>query len=1118
MTIGAAGTLVNAAGSTQILNGAALQTITPNAQTFGAVSMTGTGGVSMVGTATFSSLSVSVGETFTLGGGAATSLTVTGALTNAGTLAFQSTAAVAAVLSLGANSSNSGTLTLGASNAAGTATFSMANGRTLNNAGGTVQVSASVGTVTVSSPGTLTLTGNQLDLNGLALHVSGFSTAVAHTLDPSDNLILDGTAAFSGGLTLNGAGALVTVTTQTLNVSGGTGLTLTNGTVTVTTGTLNATSGLTVTNGVVSATTGTVNTGASGINLAATGAISFTGAGALSSGAVTNAGTITLAGGTVATGAVTNTGTIAFGSVAGAAWTAAGFFNSSGAVNNAFANMISASGNVTLSGAFLTPDNSTLRMTGSPTNLNATGVQIGYFIANAAGTVTLTADLSLTKDLTIQTGTLASGNRTITLDGNWYNATGVITRFTPGTGIVEFTNGTEAAISGPNQWYNLRYDQPGGTLRMERNRTQRILAGGTFQAIGTPGRIALTRDTPADDGKDLNWPVGAAPDPTLMWQLDKTGTANLDFQRVDIWYCDARSNPIAYNDSPLFVTLKTVVPDDVPIGEQGLTCYAWFNGMTAVYSYTEDSDDDGRIDGIKVTAQGALNMDFSDLAVTVAGYDIDTAVGFNGFTGTIGSPDFYIHLVEKPYLDASRTPSWTMTNNTALKSNAAPPNDYVFVLNLSDPMIPADTVPPRIAYTLTVPSTADTFFAFNETVERAGGGPLRRADIPGSGSIAVPGSIGDGDVYGVVATYGVPDRCVNILAELALTVNAGITDQATPLYNWATDPVASAYITTTPSYPAGSLPNPISLTSNVHRISDLLVSVPPSDTVGAWSQVNPNSFFVWPLWAKDEAYVPGVPDVDYPLIPETDASGQYVGFVRRFDGTRFLRDQDFELQVEDATGLGNPELLYKSNIADLYRSVVPGIWLPTFSEADFSGLASYPFAGFTMETGVGGPPIWNYDFSASDPEIYDRGMLEFYFRLPGGPADLYAGRLDMDPDATIIPPDWYRRVRPFGIYIRDLVTQRGGVTILNNVIDPRIGERVRMNFSISKSGPVTITVFTLDGDVVRSLQRGTMTPGDYSVSWDGRNRAGDAVARGMYFIRIVAAGIDEIRKVMVVRY
>ncbi|HOX12536.1 MAG TPA: FlgD immunoglobulin-like domain containing protein, partial [Spirochaetales bacterium] len=1124
LDFGATGTTNNPANSSFDLNGAAAQVLTPNAQTFGAVSMTGTGGVSMVGTATFGSLSVSVGETFTLGGATATNLTVTGALANAGTLTFRSTAAVPAVLSLGLNSSNSGTFNLGASNAAGMATLSMANGRTLNNTGGTLQVVSSAGAVSIVSPGTMTLSGNQLDLNALTLHVSGFSTAVAHTLDPSDILILDGTATFSGGLTLDGAGALVDVGVQTLNVSGGTGFTLTDGDAQVTTGTINATSGLTITNGSVTATTGRINTGASALNLAAGGSIAFTGAGApsLSAGPVTNAGIITLAGGTASTGSVTNTGTITFDTAAGATWTAAGFVTSSGAINNTFSNTISTNGNVTISGTFATPLNSTLRMTGSPTNLNAT-IPLGNFIANAGGTITIAANLGLANDLTIQTGTLASGNFTITIAGNWTNATGVITAFTPGTGIVEFTDSALATVSGPNQWYNLRYNQPGGRIRFQRSNIQRIVAGGTFQAIGTiANHVTITRDDLGDDGADLNWLTGVPPNPVLMWQLDKTGTGNLDFQYVDVWYSDARSNPIAYNS--LYVTLRTVVPDGAPPLEQGLTCYAWFSGMTVVYSYTEDSDDDGRIDRIRVTAQGALNMDFSDLEITVTGYEIDTTVYPSGFSGTVGDADFYIHLVEKPYLDSSRTPSWTMTNNTALKSNAAFPNDYTLVLNLADPMIPADTVPPRIAYTLAVPSTPDVFFAFNERVERAGGGVLTAAEIPGSVSVSLPGLIGDGDVYGVLAAYGGNFSIANIVGELARTVNAGITDQAVPLYDWSTDPVASAYITTVPDYPAGSLPNPISLTSNTHRVSDLLVSVPPSDTVGAWSYsggANADSFFVWPLWAKDEAYVPGVPDVDYPTIPELDASGQYVGFVRLFDGSRFLRDQDFDLQVEDALGLGSaPQILYKSDVSAAYLSAVPGIWLPTYAEPDFSGLASYPFTGFVSNlTGTGTTPIWDYSFLASDPEIYDRARFEFYFRLPGPyPADLYAGRLDMDPDATAIPADWYRRVRPFGILIRNVVTQKGGVSILNNVIDPTTGERTRLHYTIGQAGPVTITVFTLDGDVVRSLQRGTMTPGDYTASWDGRNRAGDPVARGMYFIRIVAPGIDEIRKVMVVRY
>ena len=38
-----------------------------------------------------------------------------------------------------------------------------------------------------------------------------------------------------------------------------------------------------------------------------------------------------------------------------------------------------------------------------------------------------------------------------------------------------------------------------------------------------------------------------------------------------------------------------------------------------------------------------------------------------------------------------------------------------------------------------------------------------------------------------------------------------------------------------------------------------------------------------------------------------------------------------------------------------------------------------------------------------------------------------------------------------------------------------------------------------------------------STTWDGRNRADRVVARGVYFVSIVGPGVNEIRKVLVVK-
>ena len=75
-----------------------------------------------------------------------------------------------------------------------------------------------------------------------------------------------------------------------------------------------------------------------------------------------------------------------------------------------------------------------------------------------------------------------------------------------------------------------------------------------------------------------------------------------------------------------------------------------------------------------------------------------------------------------------------------------------------------------------------------------------------------------------------------------------------------------------------------------------------------------------------------------------------------------------------------------------------------------------------------------------------------------------------------------------------------------------------LHYTLAKTGTVTISVYDLAGDLVRVLARNSdVAPGDYLQTWDGRTSSGRIVARGVYFIRIVGPGIDEVRKVLVIR-
>lgn len=122
---------------------------------------------------------------------------------------------------------------------------------------------------------------------------------------------------------------------------------------------------------------------------------------------------------------------------------------------------------------------------------------------------------------------------------------------------------------------------------------------------------------------------------------------------------------------------------------------------------------------------------------------------------------------------------------------------------------------------------------------------------------------------------------------------------------------------------------------------------------------------------------------------------------------------------------------------------------------------------------------------------------------------LFAFNLSNNSDLLSLSP-WY-------ITLKSISEQRGGVTILNNVINAAAGEKTVLKVNMPSSGNLDIMIMTIDGNIVKYLAHGNAGAGEHFYYWDGCNNAGSEVARGMYFVIIKGPGIDENRKVMVVK-
>ena len=153
--------------------------------------------------------------------------------------------------------------------------------------------------------------------------------------------------------------------------------------------------------------------------------------------------------------------------------------------------------------------------------------------------------------------------------------------------------------------------------------------------------------------------------------------------------------------------------------------------------------------------------------------------------------------------------------------------------------------------------------------------------------------------------------------------------------------------------------------------------------------------------------------------------------------------------------------------------------------------------------------------------------IQFLFRIKDEDGNDF--EIDNDGDDTTAPIPLYAVWMPntavttvpfldlWSFSLKDLKLQRGGVTILNNVINVSIREQTVVQVNMKESGNLSVCVTTLDGNVVKWLSKGHASEGVHNFKWDGTNKSGNPVARGLYFVRVVAPEIDETRKVMCVK-
>ena len=196
------------------------------------------------------------------------------------------------------------------------------------------------------------------------------------------------------------------------------------------------------------------------------------------------------------------------------------------------------------------------------------------------------------------------------------------------------------------------------------------------------------------------------------------------------------------------------------------------------------------------------------------------------------------------------------------------------------------------------------------------------------------------------------------------------------------------------------------------------------------------------------------------------------------------------------------------------------VWQPNYTSDIFGTLAQKNNMSYVQIQGTANDSGVMFDIpkDTSSSNWKNGDQVSFMFKIGNYTVDhfgdgtqhpLYAVRLKDLNDITSIDL--------WSFKIRTTTLQRGGVTILNNVIDLNSGENTVVQVDMKESGNLNVIVMTLDGNIIKYLRHGHTDAGTHYYNWNGTNNGGSKVARGLYFVRVIGPGIDETRKVMCVK-
>ena len=94
----------------------------------------------------------------------------------------------------------------------------------------------------------------------------------------------------------------------------------------------------------------------------------------------------------------------------------------------------------------------------------------------------------------------------------------------------------------------------------------------------------------------------------------------------------------------------------------------------------------------------------------------------------------------------------------------------------------------------------------------------------------------------------------------------------------------------------------------------------------------------------------------------------------------------------------------------------------------------------------------------------------------------------------------------------------GGFVILtDNLMRPRLGTRTKIDVTVFDRGRITVKLFTINGELLRTLFDEDRGEGTVTMFWDGKTASGATAASGVYLLKATGFKLNTMQKIVLIK-